>query len=71
MSMQAPEWRVDSSGSIQSLSSQDFSSLALRLVDADIVEVISMWKNPDFLGRIFMQQADRLGFTEEEKIALF
>ena len=42
------------------------------LTDEDVKYSFLMWiNNPDFIGRIFMNQADRLGYTEEEKQAIF
>lgn len=41
------------------------------LLDGDIVENFSMWtNNSEFLWRIFMLQASRLGYTEAEKQAI-
>jgi hypothetical protein len=45
---------------------------AIKILDEDVTYTLSMWiKDPEFLGRIFTKQADRLGYTIQEKKSIF
>jgi hypothetical protein len=69
--IKTPKWFTHESGWVSSFCFQTWQQVSY-LTDLDIVVGLSMWKDdPEFLGRIFMQQADRLGFSMEEKQEIF
>ncbi|MBS9775126.1 hypothetical protein KGV52_00265 [Candidatus Gracilibacteria bacterium] len=51
---------------------QNTNHNASVLLDTDLVQSLNMWiENPDFLGETLMRQADRLGYSEQEKHDIF
>ncbi len=64
-------WQLNLDSSIEN-ACQNTNHNASVLLDTDLVQSLNMWiENPDFLWETLMRQADRLGYSEQEKHDIF